>query len=529
VQDEILTNLAKVAELKVISRTSVMQFRDKAARNLREIAQQLGVGHVLEGSVQRAAGKIRINAQLIDARNDAHLWAQTYDRDLADVFAIQSEIAKTIAEQLQAKLSPKEEAVVAAKPTKDLAAYDLFLRALELDRNRTSTIGSGGAESAKQEIELLQQAVTRDPGFVPALCRLANTHLYLFWVNDRNAPHVDVAKKALEAAARLQPDASEVHFTRGLLYYRGSLDYGPALAEFALAQRGSPNDTSVSFITAMVKRRQGRWDECLQHIEQARALDPHSLSLITELAATYFMVRRYDEASKTCDDALAWKPRDFSLSLLRAWSDARGKADLGRWKALVNGGADPPADPNDLINARLNLALLQRDYRAAQQAMDTRGFTEFDDNGFFLPREWFQAIIARGLGDKPRANQQWMAARQRAAAATQENPSDARALILLGQIDAALGHGEDAIREGEHAAELLPPSKDSINGAVIQQKLAGIYAQSGDANRAFSVLENACKIPAGVTYGMLKLEEVWDPLRRDPRFENLVQSLVPKL
>src|SRR5581483_4367535 len=174
VQDEILTNLARVADLKVISRTSVMQFRDKAARNLREIAQQLGVAHVLEGSVQRAASKIRINAQLIDARNDAHLWAQTYDRDLADVFAIQSEIAKTIAEQLQAKLSPKEEAVVEAKPTKDLVAYDLYLRALEIDRNRTSSIGSGGAAESKREIELLNQAVTRDPEFVPALCRLAN-------------------------------------------------------------------------------------------------------------------------------------------------------------------------------------------------------------------------------------------------------------------------------------------------------------------------------------------------------------------
>src|SRR5262249_43297315 len=245
VQDEILTDLAKVADLKVISRTSVMQYRDKAARNLREIAQQLGVAHVLEGSVQRAASKIRVNAQLIDARNDAHLWAQTYDRDLADVFAIQSEIAKTIAEQLQAKLSPKEAAVVEAKPTKDLVAYDLYLKASEIDRTRASSIGTGGAEGAKQEVQLLEQAVARDPAFVPALCRLANTYLYLYWLNDRSAPHVDLAKKALETAARLQPNAGEVHLTRGLLYYRGSLDYEPALAEFALAQRSLPNDASI--------------------------------------------------------------------------------------------------------------------------------------------------------------------------------------------------------------------------------------------------------------------------------------------
>ncbi len=258
VQDEILTNLARVADLKVISRTSVMQYKSGVARNLREIAQQLGVAHVLEGSVQRAASKIRINAQLIDARNDAHLWAQTYDRDLADVFAIQSEIAKTIAEQLQAKLSPKEEAVVEAKPTKDLVAYDFYLRAMEIERNRNSSVGSGGVQGAKREIEILNQAIARDPEFVPALCRLANTYLYLFWLNDRSAPHVELAKKALEAAARLQPDSSEVHFTRGLLYYRGSRDYGPALAEFALAQRSWPNEPYAPWFIGMVERRRGQ-------------------------------------------------------------------------------------------------------------------------------------------------------------------------------------------------------------------------------------------------------------------------------
>ncbi len=257
-------------------------------------------------------------------------------------------------------------------------------------------------------------------------------------------------------------------------------------------------------------------------------MDPHNLSLLPELAMTYFIVRRYDESSKTLDDALAWKPRDFSLSLLRAWNDAYGKADLSRWRAVVNGGADTPADPNDLITARLNLALLQRDYRAAQQALDTPGLAEFDDNGFFLPREWFQAIIARGLGDKARADAQFLAARARATAATQENPNDARALILIGQIDAALGRKADAIREGEQAAELLPASKDSINGGLIQEKLARIYARAADVDRAFSFLEKTTKTGVGVTYGSLKLEEDWDPLRHDPRFDKIVASLAPK-
>ena len=528
VQDEILTDLARVADLKVISRTSVLQYRNAAARNLREIAQQLGVAHVLEGSVQRATNKIRINAQLIDARNDAHLWAQTYDRDLADVFAIQSEIAKTIVEQLQAKLSPKEEAVVEAKPTKDMVAYDLYLRASEIGRNIASTIGTGGAEAAKQEVQLLDQAVTRDPAFFKALCSLANAHLALFWLNDRSAPHIDLAKKALEAAARLQPDAGEVHFTRGLLYYRGSLDYGPALAEFALAQRSLPNDAGVPFFIGMIERRQGRWDESIRHVEKAVALDPHNVISISELATTYIALRRYDEAAKTLDSALKWKPLDFGMALVRALADMHWKADLGRWRAVVAGAAGRPTDPNDLISTRLILALLERNYYAAQEALETPGLAEFDDNGFFIPREWNEGIIARGLGDNARANAALLAARQREAAAAQDSPDDARALIVLGQIDAALGRTADAIREGERAAELLPPSKDAMNGGFVLERLARIYAQTGDVNRAVNFLENVAKVPGGPTYGSLKVDQDWDPLRGDPRFEKIVQSLAPK-
>jgi TolB-like protein/class 3 adenylate cyclase/Flp pilus assembly protein TadD len=528
VQDEILTDLAKVADLKVISRTSVMQYRDKAARNLREIAQQLGVAHVLEGSVQRAASKIRINAQLIDARNDAHLWAQTYDRDLADVFAIQSEIAKTITEQLQAKLSPKEEAVIEAKPTKDMAAYDLYLKASEIDRSRASSIGTGGAEVSKQEVQLLEQAVSRDPMFVPALCKLANTYLYLYWLNDRSAPYVELAKKALDSAARLQPDAGEVHFTRGLLHYRASLDYEPALAEFALAQRSLPNDASIPFLIGMVERRQGHWDESIRRIEPAVRLDPHNVTFISEQATTYFILRRYNEAAKTLDSALAWKPLDFGMAFLRALVDKDWKADLGRLKEVVAGQAGPPAAPNDLISARLILALLERNYHAAQEALDTPGLAEFDDNGFFSPREWTQGIIARGLGDNARGNAAFLAARERAATAAQQSPDDARALIVLGQIDAALGRTADAIREGEHAVELLPTSRDALNGGLIMQKLARIYAQAGDVNRAVNFLEKIIPSPNGLSYGVLKLEQDWDALRGDPRFEKIVASLAPK-
>ncbi len=528
VQDEILTNLARVADLKVISRTSVMQYRDRAARNLREIGQELGVAHVLEGSVQRAAGKIRVNAQLIDARNDAHLWAQTYDRDLADVFAIQSEIARTIAEQLQAKLSPREEAAVVARPTNDLVAYDLYLRAMEIERNRVNSIGSGRVEVSKQQIQLLEQAISRDPAFVSALCKLAGIRLYLHWLNDRSAPHVDLARQALEAAARLQPDAGEVHATRGLLYYRGSLDYERALAEFALARRSLPNDAFIPFFVGIVKRRQGHWEEAIRNGEQALTLDPQNLAFTVEHAFTYLILRRYEEAAKILDGALAWNRRHFGIAYLRAVIDAEWKADLGRWKAFVTGDAGPAADPNELINARLALALLERDYHGAQDALDTPGFAEADDNEFFMPREWIQGIIAQGFGDKQRAESAFLAARERAAAAAQQNPGDASALIVLGQIDAALGRHQDAIREGEHAVELLPVSKDAVKGGLIMRRLAHIYAQTGDANRALDFLEKVISLPNGVTYGELKLDGDFDPLRGNPRFEKLVASLAPK-
>ena len=523
VQDEILTNLAKIADLKVISRTSVMQYRNATARNLREIGQQLGVAHLLEGSVQRAGGKIRVNAQLIDARSDAHLWAQTYDRDLADVFAIQSEIARTIADQLQAKLSPKEEAIVQAKPTNDMAAYDLYLRATEISRNRASSV-----EGAKQGVELLNEAISRDPAFVSALCVLATTHTYLYWLSDHTAPHIELAKKALEVAARLQPNAGEVHLARAFLYYYGSLDYALALAELASAQQGLPNEAWIPFITAMIERRQGKWEESIHHNKQAVTLDPRNVTFVSELPTSYLILRRYDEAARTLDSALAWRPLDFGLGFLRAGVDFLWKADLGRLKAVLAGEAAKSAEPNDLIRARLTLALLERNYRAALETLPAPGQAEFDDSGFFLPREWGEAIIARGLGDVARANAALPVARERAAAAAKERPDDARALMVLGQIDAALGRKEDAIREGARAVELLPVSKDAINGGELLTRLARIYAQAADPTRAINFLESVTKTPNGPTYGSLKLEQDWDPIRNDPRFERIVVSLAPK-
>jgi TolB-like protein/class 3 adenylate cyclase/Flp pilus assembly protein TadD len=529
VQDEILTDLARIADLKVISRTSVIQYKSGAPRNLREIGQQLGVAHVLEGSVQRAANKIRVNAQLVDTRSDAHLWAQTYDRDLADVFAIQSEISKAIADQLQAKLSPREAAAVQEKPTNNIVAYDLYLKAMEIDRNRASSVGSGGIEGARREVELLDQATNHDPAFVAALCSLASVHLYLYWLNADHTPaRLAMATKALDAAARLHPDSGEVHVTRALYYYWGARDYEAALAELSLAKRSLPNNSQIFGLSGFIERRKGNWDDATRHIEQALLLDPRNIINVSELAATYIALRRYEDATKTLDNALAWKPDDFSLALQRASVDMEWKADLRRWKQVVSGEAAKNAYANDLITARLNLALKERDYHQAEQTLARGGGAEFDDNGFFTPREWNQGLVASGLGDKPRAQAAFLTARERVASAVRDQPDDGKPLMVLAQIDAVLGRKEDALREGQRAIELIPITKDALIGNLLLNQLAGVYAQAGEADHAFNLLEKMAKIPFGVSYGWLKLESVWDPLRRDPRFDKIVASLAPK-
>jgi TolB-like protein/cytochrome c-type biogenesis protein CcmH/NrfG len=533
VQGEILTDLAKVADLKVISQTSVMQYRNAQKRNLRDIAQALRVSHILEGSVQRAANRVRVNAQLIDARNDTHMWAETFDRELADVFAIQSEIAQTIANQLRAKLSPREEAVMHEKPTSDMAAYDLYLRAREIWRNTSSSSGSGGVEKMQEAIRLLDDAVRRDPNFVLALCALVRAHMYLQWiVPDPVAGHVEQARNALEAATRLQPDSGEVHLTRAGFYYQSNRDYNAALQELALAKQNLPNSAEVPYFAGIVERRQNKWDLSTRHLEEALRLDPRNVQYISELTGSnYFATRRYADAIRLLDETMAWKGNDFGLGLTRAFMYFFWKADLGPWKELVTGESAKNAGPNDLITARLNLAFLERDYHTAEQILASPGGNEFDDDGFFTPREFNEGMVARALGNTTKADIAFQAARERAAAAVRQRPDDPKALIALAQSDAALGRKEQAIREGERATQLLPVEKDWLNGTELLVKLAGIYAQTGETDRALNLLQQMTDNSGGasyISYGSLKLDRVWDPLRGNPRFDKIVAALAPK-
>jgi TolB-like protein/Tfp pilus assembly protein PilF len=327
VMGEILTDLARIADLKVISRTSVMHYKSGVARNLREIGQQLGVAHVLEGNVQRAGGKVRVNAQLVDTRTDKHLWGQTYDRDLADVFAIQSEIAKTIADQLQAKLSPREEAAIERPPTSDITAFDLYTRAKNIIL-RFGRSASDERAMTVQAVDLLNQAIARDPSFFDAYCQLAWVHDGAYFLGfDHTSARLALADAAVQAASRLRPDAGETHLARGQNLYQGYRDYDGALAELELARQTLPNDWRVFFQSGLIERRQGRWEEAIRDLERAIELDPRNPFTLGQTAASYQTLRRYAEEKATCDRILAFEPNDAAIRAERALVELNSKAD----------------------------------------------------------------------------------------------------------------------------------------------------------------------------------------------------------
>jgi TolB-like protein len=533
VQDEILTDLSKIADLKVISRSSVMHYKTGVERNLPKIGRELGVAHVLEGSVQRAGNRVRVNAQLIDTRNDAHLWAQTYDRDLADVFAIQSEIAKTIADQLQAKLSPREKSAIERAPTSDITAFDLYTRAKSLFL--TSFGSSTGSADLLQAADLLNQTVARDPSFFDAYCQLAFTDLSIYFLGwDHTPARLAQAEAAVQTAARLRPDAGETHLARARNLYFGYLDYDGALAELEAARRSIPGDPWVAALQGYIERRQGRWNESLRDLERSIELDPRNILTLQQTAITYQFLRRYPEAKATLARVLAFDPDDAVTKVGHAFVDFDWKGDTRPLRQMIDSvRATNPAALPTIANYWLVCAMAERDGAAAHNALLAAGenpITTLGASGnLIFNRPFIEGLIARFMKDDLKAQSAFAAARAEQEKIIRTQPTYGPALCMLGLIDAGLGRKEEALREGRRAVELLPVEKDALGGIALVQYLTVIAAWVGDKDLAFEQLAIATRRPCDLSYGQLKLLPLWDPLRGDPRFEQIVASLAPKL
>jgi TolB-like protein/predicted Ser/Thr protein kinase/Tfp pilus assembly protein PilF len=529
VQDDLLTKLAKIAALKVISRTSVMQYRDQ--HKTREIGHELSVSHLLEGSVRKTGAWLHINAQLIDARTDAHIWAEEYDRDLKDIFAIQSEIAQKVAERLHAKISAAERLAIERPPTADITAFNLYNRAknLVLAWNSSAT----DRRSLLQAADLLNQAVTHDPTFFQAYCQLAWVHDELYHFRfDRTSERLALAKAAIEAAFRLRPDAGELHVARAGHLYRGYLDYDGALAELESARETLPNDARLFQLKGSIERRRpgGNQEEALRNFERAVDLDPRNILLLQQTAFSYDYLRRYPEEEATIDRMLAIEPNDVETKLARAFVELDWKADTRPLHQSIDSiRAANPVAIRDIAGEWLTCALAERDAATAANALAVHGDRGLGNDVVKYSPRFMEGLIARLTQDDVKERAAFTLARAEQEKLVRAHPDDAGALCVLGLIDAALGRKEEALREGRHARELLPVENDVLNGTRMIVGLARIAASVGDKNLACEQLAAAIRLPSGaVTYGQLKLFPWWDPLRGDPCFEKIVASLAPK-
>ena len=523
IQDEILAKLANIADLKVISRTSTAKYKSRP-ESLRQVGLELGVVNLLEGSVQRSRNKVRVIAQLIDSRNDADLWAQTYDRDLADVFAIQSEIAKAIADQLQAKLSPNEKKAIEQPPTTDLAAFDLYSRAKSL--LLTVTFSVTGEPDLRKAIELLDEAVKRDPSFFDAYCQLAWAHELVYAVLgfDHTPARLALAEAAVQAATRLRPDAAETHLARAQYLYNGLRDYAGALAELEIARRALPNDPRLFALTGYILRRRGQQEEGLQNVQRAVELDPRNFDTLQQIAVSYQLLGRYADAIAALDRASAIVPDNVETRANRAEFYLFWKADTRPLHQTID--AILAQGSGAIVSAAtswFSCALAERDPAAAERALVALGDNNcWDEGAINLSRSFGEGLLARMTKDEARARTAFEAARAQQEKIVQAQPDYGPALCVLALIDAALGRKDLALDEGRRAIALTPLEKDVNNGSRVLQYFAITAAWAGDKELALQQLETGLRAPDAslmLSYGALKLFPIWDPLRGDPRFE----------
>jgi TolB-like protein len=525
IQEEILAALSKVADLKVISRSSAMVYKAGNTRNVREIGRQLGVAHILEGSVQRTKDRVRVTAQLIDTRTDEHQWAEHYDRGLADVFAIQTEIAQAIARQLEAKLSPREQAAIEPS-TRDLRAFDLYLSAKELIKNFHDT--DNWKETLLRAVRLLDEAIARDSKFALAYCWRATAHDNLYWYGlDRTPTRLELAQASVDKALALVPDLGEAHLAQALVHYHGKRDYVRAYQELALANRTLPNSAEVSSMAGAIARRQGRWDDAVSNLEKAFELDPLNPKIVNSLSVVYDFLRRYDDEAALFDRAANTNPNTRNYSQLVHAQIGLEKGDLSAARSSLS-SLPTDYDPDGATTyTRINLALYERDPEGAARVLASWKKDELvGGTALLLPVSYWQGIIARAVGDNAKTVEAFTRARAAIAAQLAGQPDDPILLVTLGLIDAGLSRKEDALREGRKAAEIRPLTDDAVDGATVLTHLAMIQAWVGETDPALERLASLVKIPNGPTLGQLKYDPAWDQVRGDPRFAPLLTELL---
>ena len=529
VQDDVLTKLARISELKVISHTSVMHYRGN--QDPRKIGRALGVLHLLDGTVRRYGSKVHINARLVNARTGTHVWAEEYDRDLNEVFAIEAEVAQSVANQLGAKVSADETTAMEERPTKDLVAYDLYVHAAPLIEE-SLYYGLNSETNLFKAVELLNQAIAQDPTFLLAYCQLARAHDAIYWnALDHTQGRLELAKSAVNSALQLNPDSGEAHFASALHFYYGYLDYDRARDELAVALRTLPNNARIFELNGYIDRRQARWNDAVRNLERAVELDPRNDDILFGTGFTYLCARDYERAREIANRALALPTKNNYAQLLPVWIDFHEQADTRPWHAVLEKIlAENPASARDLTRGRFFVSLYERDPVAAERALATLDYPVMNARGIgavkFSPA-YAKGLVARMKGDAAGADAAFSVARAQQDEAVRTAPDDASKLCFLGLIDASLGRKEEALREGRRAVELLPSTKDALNGTEVLYFYAVICAWTGERDQAIQQLQTLARLPAGVSYGEIRLDPFWDPLRGDPRFEKIVASLAP--
>jgi TolB-like protein/Tfp pilus assembly protein PilF len=525
-QDEVLTRLAGIHDLKVISRTSTMQYASHPP-NLKVVGEQLGVATVLEGSVQKAGDHVHINLQLIDARNDSHLWAQSYNRELKDIFAVEAEVAQNVADALKAQLVPSEVARVAAVSTQNPVAYELYLRA-NSHANRAYDQDVLVPTELPRAITLYQQALGADPQFALAAAGLARAHMSMYFnAPDRTETRLAAAKTAADRALALQPGLGEAHYALALYYYWGHRDYAAAIEQLQLARQTLPNSGDVVILLAAIARRQGHGDEAIAGFQQATLVDPRSAFALDQLAFTYAALRRYAEGDRAFAQAVAVTRDPKDEQITQALNTVAWKGDVAPLRAAL-AALEPGSDAYTGNLASLFLLhWWSRDYAAALNT----GQTSTDDNwadqaNVSLPRILYIAWAYQAAGEAAKAKDAYSIVQKTMNAALLQQPDEPELHLALAFANAGLGLKDEAVREGKRAAELLPISRDALSGSEMQVYLAQIYLRVGDNNSAFDLLGQAMQHFCGqfLSPALLKLDPNWDALRSDPRFAQLLAA-----